>query len=138
MSILLVVLAALVSVTTSGSKAEHELNLRFQAQEEARLGLDVFRREVHNACGATVAPGGNQVTLRSNAQTGSFPCNLGRLELVHERERNALRPLPAGRSCRVRDGRAARRLPGERSDLLTPDCNRRTAAEDLDRPDCQP
>jgi prepilin-type N-terminal cleavage/methylation domain-containing protein len=76
MSILLVVLAALVSVTTSGSKAEHELNLRFQAQEEARLGLDVFRREVHNACGATVAPGGNQVTLKSNAQTGSFPCTL--------------------------------------------------------------
>ena len=76
MAIMGIVLAALVQMSTSGSKAENELNLRFQAQEEARLGLDTFRREVHNACSATVSGGGSQITLMNNAQTGSFTCNV--------------------------------------------------------------
>jgi prepilin-type N-terminal cleavage/methylation domain-containing protein len=76
MAIMGIVLAALVQMSTSGSKAENELNLRFQAQEQARLGLDTFRREVHNACFATIAGGGTQITLMNNAQTGSFNCNV--------------------------------------------------------------
>jgi hypothetical protein len=78
MAIMLFVITALVQLSTSGTKAENDLNLRFQAQEEARLGLDVFRREVHNACAATVSGGGTQVTLMNNDQSvrGSFTCNV--------------------------------------------------------------
>jgi prepilin-type N-terminal cleavage/methylation domain-containing protein len=78
MAIMLFVITALVQLMTSGTRAENDLNLRFQAQEAARLGLDVFRREVHNACAATVSGGGTQVTLMTNDQStrGSFPCNV--------------------------------------------------------------
>src|SRR5262245_6129343 len=76
MAIMLIVISALVQMSTSRSKAENELNLRFQAQEQARLGLDAFRREVHNSCSVTIAGGGTQITLMNNAQTGSFPCNV--------------------------------------------------------------
>jgi prepilin-type N-terminal cleavage/methylation domain-containing protein len=76
MAIMLIVISALVQMATSGNQAENELNLRFQAQEQARLGLDSFRREVHNACSATIAGGGAQITLMNNAQTGSFTCNV--------------------------------------------------------------
>jgi prepilin-type N-terminal cleavage/methylation domain-containing protein len=76
MAIMLIVISALVQMATSGNQAENELNLRFQAQEQARLGLDTFRREIHNACSATIAGGGTQITLMNNAQTGSFTCNV--------------------------------------------------------------
>lgn len=76
MALLAIAVTALVQLSTSGTKAEHELNLRFQAHQEARLGLDVFRREVHNACSATVSGGGTQVLLMNNAQVGTYPCNL--------------------------------------------------------------
>jgi Tfp pilus assembly protein PilW len=78
MAIMLFVITALVQLSTSGTQAENDLNKRFQAQEEARLGLDMFRREVHNACSATVSGGGAQVTLMSNDTNvrGSFPCNV--------------------------------------------------------------
>ena len=78
MAIMLFVISALVQLSTSGTKAEHNLNLRFLAQEEARLGLDVFRREVHNACSATISGGGTQVTLMTVNTTiaGSYPCNV--------------------------------------------------------------
>lgn len=78
MAIMLFVVSALVQLSTSGTKAENDLNKRFQAQEEARLGLDTFRREVHNACAATISGGGTQVTLMSNNTNvrGSFPCTV--------------------------------------------------------------
>ena len=78
MAIMLFVISALVQLSTSGTKAEHNLNLRFLAQEEARLGLDVFRREVHNACAATISGGGTQVTLmaQNTSIAGSYPCNV--------------------------------------------------------------
>lgn len=77
MAIMLFVITALVQLSTSGTKAENDLNRRFQAQEEARLGLDLFRREAHNACAATVS-GGMQVTLMNNDQNtrSSFTCNV--------------------------------------------------------------
>jgi prepilin-type N-terminal cleavage/methylation domain-containing protein len=49
MAILSVVMAGLTTVFVSGSKAELDLNRRFQAQQEARLGLDKIRRDVHCA-----------------------------------------------------------------------------------------
>jgi type II secretory pathway pseudopilin PulG len=78
MAIMLFVITALVQLSTSGTKAENDLNLRFQAQEEARLGLDLFRREVHNACAATISGGGTGITLMSQNTNvrGSFPCNV--------------------------------------------------------------
>ena len=76
LALMLIVITALTQMMTSGTKAENDLNLRFQAQEEARLGLDLFRREVHNACSATVSS--TQVTLmtQSTAVAGSYPCNV--------------------------------------------------------------
>jgi Tfp pilus assembly protein PilW len=78
MAIMLFVVTALVQLSTSGTKAENDLNKRFQAQEEARLGLDMLRREVHNACAATISGAGTQVTLMSNDQNvrGGFPCSV--------------------------------------------------------------
>jgi type II secretory pathway pseudopilin PulG len=69
MSILLLVVGGLATLFVSGQNAENELNLRFVAQQEARLALDTFRREVHNACSATVS-GGMHVTLKTNVQPG--------------------------------------------------------------------
>ena len=64
MAIMGVVIGAVATLFTSGTKAEVDLNLRFASQSEARLALDSFRREVHNACDATVS-GGTSVTLKS-------------------------------------------------------------------------
>ena len=55
MAILGFVVASLGTLLVSGQKAEIDLNERFQAQTNARLALDLFRREVHNACDATVS-----------------------------------------------------------------------------------
>lgn len=72
MSILGLVVGALVTLFVSGSKAEFDLNLRYRAQQEARVALDAFRSEVHNACQATVSSGVS-VTLTTIDQT-SFTC----------------------------------------------------------------
>ena len=138
MALLAIAVTALVQLSTSGTKAEHELNLRFQAHEEARLGLDVFRREVHNSCSATVSGGGSQVLLMNNAQVGTYPVQPRRLELVHDRQRHAVCALPAGRGRRLWHGTEARRLPPHRGDLLAPGGGGWTAAEGLDRHDGQP
>ena len=50
--ILGVVLAGLTTVFVSGSAAELDLNLRFQAQQQARLALDGIRVDVHCASAA--------------------------------------------------------------------------------------
>jgi prepilin-type N-terminal cleavage/methylation domain-containing protein len=79
MAILLIVISGIATLFASGNNAENELNLRFVAQTEARLALDTFRREVHNACSATVT-GGTHVTLMTIAQpapgAGNLPCNV--------------------------------------------------------------
>lgn len=55
MAIMGMVIGAVATLFESGSRAEVDLNLRFAAQTEARVALDTFRREVHNACSATVS-----------------------------------------------------------------------------------
>jgi prepilin-type N-terminal cleavage/methylation domain-containing protein len=55
MAILLVVLTAIASMLTSGTKAEIEMNHRFQAQQEARLAVDRMRREIHCSEGVTLS-----------------------------------------------------------------------------------
>ncbi len=71
MTIMGVVIAAVATLFTSGTNASVDLNLRFASQSEARLALDTFRREVHNACDATVS-GGTSVTLKT--LTSSYAC----------------------------------------------------------------
>lgn len=66
---LAVLIPALTTMLVSGANAEADLNLRFQAQQEARVALDTFRSEVHNACDATVS--GSSVTLKTQA---SYAC----------------------------------------------------------------
>jgi prepilin-type N-terminal cleavage/methylation domain-containing protein len=52
MVILVIVIGSLTTVFVSGSSAEAELNRRFQAQQNARLGLDRIRGDIHCATAA--------------------------------------------------------------------------------------
>ncbi len=71
MAIMGIVIGAVATLFTSGTKASVDLNLRFASQSDARLALDLFRREVHNACDATVS-GGTSVTLKT--LSSSYVC----------------------------------------------------------------
>jgi Tfp pilus assembly protein PilW len=51
MTIFLVILTGLTTLFASGAKAELDLNRRFEAQQNARLGLDKLRRELHCSSG---------------------------------------------------------------------------------------
>jgi prepilin-type N-terminal cleavage/methylation domain-containing protein len=57
MVILLIVLTSLTSVLVSASRAEVDANRRFQAQEQARSGLDMLRHELHCASSVTDTSG---------------------------------------------------------------------------------
>jgi prepilin-type N-terminal cleavage/methylation domain-containing protein len=61
MAIMGVVLSGLTSIFVSGSKAELDMNKRFQAQSAGRLALDKIRRELH--CASTATSTGSSVTL---------------------------------------------------------------------------
>ena len=52
MVILSIVLASLTTVFLSGTSAEASLNRRFQAQQNARMGLDRIRTDIHCATAA--------------------------------------------------------------------------------------
>lgn len=52
MVILVIVLGGLTTIFTSGTNAEATLNRRFQAQQNARLGLDRLRIDIHCASAA--------------------------------------------------------------------------------------
>lgn len=52
MAILLIILTSLTSVLVTASRTQVDANKRFQAQEQARTGLEEFRHEVH--CGSSV------------------------------------------------------------------------------------
>lgn len=54
MIILLVVLTALTTAFVSATRAELDMNNRFQAQQQARLGVDRMRREIHCASAVTL------------------------------------------------------------------------------------
>ena len=73
MTILGVVLTGITTAFISGSKAELEMNKKFQAQTEARVALDKFRREVH--CSQSATP----VTASSTFVVLSLPspCKTG-------------------------------------------------------------
>lgn len=86
MTVLLIfgtVMGALVSLFVSATESEVQSNRRFQAQQNARLGLDKLRREVHCASTAVVTTppsttplttAGSQVTLTlPNASCRGYP-----------------------------------------------------------------
>lgn len=57
MVILLIVLTALVSVLVSANQQQTDADHRFQAQEQARTGLDLLRHELHCATSVTDTSG---------------------------------------------------------------------------------
>lgn len=64
MGILGVVMASLTGVMVSATHAEVRMNNEFQAQTQARMALERFRREAHAACGADPAGPSSTVTLK--------------------------------------------------------------------------
>jgi prepilin-type N-terminal cleavage/methylation domain-containing protein len=60
--ILGIVVTGVTTVFLSGSRAELQVNNRFQAQEASRLALAAMRKDLHNACTATLV-GTTQLTL---------------------------------------------------------------------------
>jgi type II secretory pathway pseudopilin PulG len=82
MAIMMIIISTLAGVFVSGSNAEVDLRNRFEAQTRARVALDKFRREVHNACRVVVSsPAGSRyatITLwRLSAPNPSFTCDPG-------------------------------------------------------------
>jgi hypothetical protein len=73
MAIMGVVLGALTTVFVSGSKAEYDMNVRFQAQQQARLALDRVRRDIHIAGCVTLGTNGTNVQLLSVTSTSTCP-----------------------------------------------------------------
>jgi type II secretory pathway pseudopilin PulG len=63
MSILGAIMTSISVLLVSATNSEVDMNRRFQAQTQARLGLDLMRREVH--CAMSVSPAGasSSVTL---------------------------------------------------------------------------
>jgi prepilin-type N-terminal cleavage/methylation domain-containing protein len=55
LAILGVVLGALTTMFISGTNAEREMNVRFQAQQNARMALSKMRREIRCASDATTS-----------------------------------------------------------------------------------
>lgn len=74
MAIMLIVITSIATIFVSGSNAEVDLRKRFQAQQDARLALDRFRQEVHNACSASVSS--NAVSLTSRTTAWPFACTV--------------------------------------------------------------
>jgi prepilin-type N-terminal cleavage/methylation domain-containing protein len=54
-----IVTTSLTTVFISASNSELDMNNRFQAQQNARLALDAFRRDVHCASSVTLGPAGS-------------------------------------------------------------------------------
>jgi prepilin-type N-terminal cleavage/methylation domain-containing protein len=61
MSILGAVMASVSALLVSATNSEVDMNRRFQAQTQARLGLDLMRREVH--CAMSVSPAGASASV---------------------------------------------------------------------------
>ena len=61
MSILGAVMTSVSVLLVSATNSEVDMNRRFQAQTQARLGLDLMRREVH--CAMSVAPAGASASV---------------------------------------------------------------------------
>jgi prepilin-type N-terminal cleavage/methylation domain-containing protein len=72
MVILGLVVGGVTTVFVSGSKAEVDMNLRFSAQQNARLAFSKLRSDIHASCGATT-PAAGQLLLFPSAGSSSTP-----------------------------------------------------------------
>jgi hypothetical protein len=54
-------MGGMTALMVSGTRSQSDLNRRFEAQTEARLGLDRLRRDVH--CSSGVSPAGSSATV---------------------------------------------------------------------------
>jgi type II secretory pathway pseudopilin PulG len=71
LSIMGIVMTGLTTAFVSGSKAENDLNRRYQAQQDTRLALDRIRKDIH--CANDVNPyAQNSVTLKATACAGDI------------------------------------------------------------------
>jgi prepilin-type N-terminal cleavage/methylation domain-containing protein len=75
--ILSTVLSALIGVFVSALRTEVDQNRRFEAQQNARIGLDKLRREIHCAANAFVQPGGGGVTIQAASTATTGYCQAG-------------------------------------------------------------
>jgi prepilin-type N-terminal cleavage/methylation domain-containing protein len=65
LSIMGIVMTGLTTVFVSGSKAETDMNRRYQAQQDARLALDTIRKDIHcSASGTLTTVGGAPTTYK--------------------------------------------------------------------------
>jgi prepilin-type N-terminal cleavage/methylation domain-containing protein len=71
LAILSFVLAALLAVFVSGTRAETDMNKRFQAEQQTRVALSQLRREMHCANNATTT--GSVLTLSFGAYCTNPP-----------------------------------------------------------------
>jgi Tfp pilus assembly protein PilW len=69
MGIMGIVMTGLTTIFVSGSKAELDMNRRFQAQTADRLALDSLRKEIHCASGATSTGATLTLTMPSGCKT---------------------------------------------------------------------
>lgn len=76
MAILGVVMSSLTGLMVSATNAELRMNNEFQAQTQARMALERFRREGHAACGASPAGPTALLTL-TFVTSGSCPATGG-------------------------------------------------------------
>lgn len=72
MVILSVVLGGIVAIFTAGLNSDADLNRRFAAQADARLGMDKLRREIHSAC--TVIGANNNTAVSAVALSFTTSC----------------------------------------------------------------
>jgi len=63
MAILGFVLSGIIAVSVSGLHAQTDMNLRFQAQQNARVALTGMRNDIRTACQESVPADGMSVTL---------------------------------------------------------------------------
>ena len=66
--ILTIVLSGLTALFVSATTAEVDMRERFEAQQEARIGLDSLRREVH--CASAISQTGPSATVTLTLATG--------------------------------------------------------------------
>jgi prepilin-type N-terminal cleavage/methylation domain-containing protein len=73
LAILGIVLSGLLAVFVSGTKAETDMNKRFQAEQQSRLALTALRNEIHCASSATTNVTGSALTLSLGAYCSNPP-----------------------------------------------------------------
>jgi Tfp pilus assembly protein PilW len=75
MAIMAIVISTLAGVFVSGSNAEVDLRMRFDAQSSARIAMEKLRREIHNTCSVTLSSA-TTVTLYSEDSAAGYTCTV--------------------------------------------------------------